>query len=137
FVAMAYRIWVTSTFGLLIGLLSILLSPTLNDVQTPAGAIPLGSVMDLLVSILILVALVVAQLDQRRGQLIADLAVERTRAAHQAEILHNIFETLHDGVVVVDRRLHIQMHNSAAVQLLGRPFPDERPESWTQYFGMT
>ena len=137
FIAMSYRIWVTSTFGLLIGLISILLSPALNTFDVPGGPIPLGSVMDLLVSTLILVTLVVAQLNQRRDQLLADLATGRTLAARQAEILRNIFETMQDGVVVVDRHLTIQMHNSAAEQLLGRVFPSRRPPSWTEYFGMT
>lgn len=137
YVALSYRIWVTSTYGLLVGLVSILLSPALNTFPATPGPVPLGSVMDLLVSTLILVALLVAQLNQRRMQLVADLETEQAEARRQAEVLQNIFDTMHDGVVLVDRELNVRMHNGAAVTLLGRGFPSRRPESWTQHFGLT
>lgn len=136
-VALNHRPWVTHTFGLLVGLVSILLSPALNVASPGTGPVPLGSVMDLLVSTLILVALLLAQLNQRRMQLVADLQTERALARRQADILQNVFETLQDGVVVLDRHLSVRMHNSAAVTLLGRGFPPTRPPSWTAWFRMT
>lgn len=137
FVALSYRMWVTSTFGLLVGLVSILLSPALNTFPAAGGPVPLRSVMDLLVSTLILVSLLVAQLNQRRMQLLADLAAEQADARRQAEVLQNVFETMRDGVVLVDRELNVRMHNGASVTLLGRGFPPERPRSWTDHFHLT
>lgn len=137
YVALTYRLWVTSTFGLLVGLVSILLSPSLNTLPAQSGPVPLGSVMDLLVSTLVLVSLLVAQLNQRRMQLVTDLELEQADARRQAEVLQNVFETMHDGVVLVDRDLNVRMHNGAAVSLLGRGFPARRPASWTDYFHLT
>lgn len=137
YVALSARVWVTSTFGLLMGLVSILLSPSLNTLPTTGFPVPLGSVMDLLVSTLILVSLLVAQLNQRRMQLVADLETEQADARRQAEVLQNVFETMHDGVVLVDRNLNVRMHNGAAVTLLGRGFPASRPHSWTEHFDLT
>lgn len=136
-VALTYRPWVTHTFGLLVGLVSILLSPALNVAVLSPGPVPLGSVMDLLVSTLILVSLLLSQLNQRRMQLVADLRTERAHARRQADILQNVFETLQDGVVVMDRHLGVRMHNAAAVTLLGRGFPPTRPPSWAAWFRMT
>ncbi|WP_170970280.1 sensor histidine kinase [Nocardioides jishulii] len=144
FVALNRGLWVTNTFGLLVGLVSILLSPALNTldgrsnlVRGSSHLVPLGSVMDLVVSTFILVSLLVAQLSQRRAQLVDDLERERSRVRRRAEMLQNVFEAMQDGVVVVDRHLAVRMHNPAAVTLLGRPFPKGRPESWTGWFGIT
>ncbi|WP_162598556.1 sensor histidine kinase [Nocardioides gilvus] len=137
YVAMSYRLWTTSTFGILVGLVSILFSPTLNTLDAPIGPIPLGVVMDLLVSTLIIVSLLLAQLNQRRDQLVQDLEAERHLARRQIEIQRNMFESMPDGFVVLDRDLGVRLHNAASVQLLGRAFPDEKPPSWTEYFSMT
>ena len=136
-VAMNYRVWVTSTFGILIGVINISLSPTLNTLNAPIGPIPLGVSMDLQVSTLVIVSLLLAQLNQRRDQLVTDLEAERELARKQVEIQRSMFESMPDGFVVVDRNFGIPLHNAAAVQLLGKPFPDEKPASWTEYFAMT
>lgn len=136
-VALRHSVWVTSTFGLLMGLVSLLLSPALNTVEEPAAPLPLGSVMDLLVSTLILVSLLLAQVNQRRMQLVADLEEERARARRQAGILQSVFESMHDGVVLIDRDFNVRMHNAAAVTLLERGIPATKPPSWTAYFRMT
>ncbi|WP_145965132.1 ATP-binding protein [Nocardioides daphniae] len=137
YVALTHGPWVTNTFGLLIGLVSILFSPSLNTIENADSPVPLGTVMDLVVSTFILVALLVAQLSQRREQLVEDLERERGRARRRLEILQNVFESMHDGVILVDRHLDIRMYNGAAVTLLGRSFPASPPESWTSWFGLT
>lgn len=136
-VALRHSIWVTSTFGLLMGLVSLLLSPALNTVEEQAGPLPLGSVMDLLVSTLILVSLLLAQVNQRRMQLVTDLEEERAQARRQAGILQSVFESMHDGVVLIDPHFNVRMHNAAAVTILERSIPSRKPPSWTSYFRMT
>ena len=137
FIAMTCRVWVTALFGMLLGLVSVLLSPRLNEITAYPGPIPLGTVMDLLVAGTILISLMLGFLDRRRDQLVHDLDVERARTAAHLEAMDTVFEGMHDGVVVVGPDLALRFHNSAAIDLLGRPFPPGRPDDWARHFHMT
>ena len=137
FIAMTCRVWVTALFGLLLGLISVLLSPRLNEITAYPGPIPLGTVMDLLVAGTILISLMLGFLDRRRDHLVHDLDRERARTANHLQVMQNVFEGMHDGVVVVGADLALQFHNSAAIDLLGRPFPVVRPDDWARHFGLT
>lgn len=140
FVALNCRIWVTALFSLLLGLVSVLLSPSLNEVSAYPGPIPLGTVMDLLVGSLILVALTLGFIDRNRNQALDALAVERARTERHLEVMHTIFEAMQDGIIVVGPNLELRFHNRAAVELLGREFPTEPAapgNGWTNHFGVT
>ena len=137
FIALTCRVWVTATFSLLLGAVSVTLSPRLNAMEVTYGEVPMGAAMDLLVAALIMVALTLGFLEQRRNDLVRDLEVERRRTAKHLEVMHTVFESMREGVVVVSSELDLQFHNAAAVELLGRPFPNERGGDWTSHFDLT
>lgn len=137
FVALTCRVWLTALFSLLLGAVSIVLSPRLEDIAGQAGPVPLRTVMDLLVAGLILVALTLAFVNRRRDDLMADLHVERARTGRHLDVMKTVFEAMQEGIVVVGEDLSMRFHNSAAIELLGRPFPPERNGDWTAHFGLS
>ncbi len=137
FVALTCRVWVTATFSLTLGAVSVILSPRLNEIEVTPGEVPMGEAMDLLVAALITVALIIGFLEQRRNDLVRDLEVERRRTAGHLEVMRTVFESMREGVIVVSSDLDLQFHNAAAVELLGRPFPSERGDDWTSHFDLT
>lgn len=136
-IAMTCRLWVTALFSLSLGALSVIFSPRLNAIEANPGPIPLGTVMDLMVATLIMVALTMAFLTRRREALLADLDVERGRTTRHLTVMQTVFEAMHEGVVVVGDDLALRFHNSAAIDLLGRPFPQQRNDDWSSHFGLT
>lgn len=137
FVALTCRLWATSVFSLLLGLVSVLLSPSLNEIDAYPGPVPLGTVMDLLVGSLILIALTLGFIDRTRDQALHELARERARTERHLEVMHTVFEAMQEGIIVLGPDLELRFHNSAAVELLGRDFPEVQrsPVSgWTGHF---
>ncbi|MFC6153513.1 PAS domain-containing sensor histidine kinase [Nocardioides yefusunii] len=136
-IALTCRVWVTALFSLLLGAVSVTLSPRLNSIEGRPGPVPLSTVMDLMVAALILVALTLAFLNRRRDDLMDDLRVERARTSRHLQVMETVFEAMQEGIVVVGENLTMRFHNSAAVELLGRPFPAERGGDWTAHFGLS
>ncbi len=51
-------------------------------------------------------------------------------------MLETVFDSMSDGVVIVDNA-RVSMYNAAARQLLGRPIPAGTPASWAGDFGLS
>jgi signal transduction histidine kinase len=100
------------------------------------GILPAATIVDLLVIASTSFALLLALMRQQRGELINELDRKGAESETQRQVLETVFNSMSDGVIIVDES-EVTMYNSAARQLLGRPIPTERPESWAQTFGLS
>lgn len=69
--------------------------------------------------------------------MVTQLENERAHATRQTEVLQAVFDSMEDGIVVLGADRELRMHNQAAVRLLGREMPPQKPENWAAYFGVT
>ncbi len=97
------------------------------------GILPAASIVDLLVIASTGFMLLLALMREQRGALIAELDRKGAESEAQRQVLETVFESMKDGVVIVDDT-RVTMYNSAARQLLGRPIPDVQPDSWAEAF---
>ncbi len=63
---------------------------------------------------------------EQRGSLIAELDRKGAESEAQRQMLSTVFNSMNDGVLLLDRA-GIQMYNTAARQLLGRPILTGKP----------
>ena len=137
YVASTFPLWATSAYSLGLGFTGLVIHRYVDLNLDFDPVIPVGYVVDLLVSVCVFVALTIALIEEHRAQLVSDVEAARVRATRQSGLLSRVFESMADGFVVVGPALEIGVHNKASVDLLGRPFPETPPESWVDYFGIT
>ena len=99
------------------------------------GLMPASSIIDVLVIASTGFALLLTLMREQRGQLIAELDSRRAESEKQRRLLTTVFDSMNDGVMIMDRS-GVTMYNSAARQLLGRPIPTGRPDSWVHALGL-
>jgi signal transduction histidine kinase len=100
-----------------------------------SGTFPASSIMDLLVIACTAFFLLLVLMREQRAALIAQLDRKGAESERQRRMLETVFDSMSDGVVIVDNA-RISMYNAAARQLLGRPFPAGTPKSWAGDFGL-
>lgn len=100
------------------------------------GLMPASTIMDLLVIISTAFMLLLTLMREQRGALIIELDRKRAESETQRRMLETVFDSMSDGVVIVDNA-RVTMYNAAARQLLGRPIPSETPDSWVDTFDLT
>ncbi len=100
------------------------------------GLLPPASIMDLLVIVSCGLTLLLALLREQRASLIGELERRRMESEGRRRMLETVFDSMSDGVVIVDDE-RVSMYNAAARQLLGRPIPADIPVSWAREFGLT
>ena len=99
------------------------------------GILPAASIIDLLVIASTAFMFLLVLLREQRGRLIAELDRKGAESEAQRQMLETVFESMKDGVVIVEDT-KVTMHNNAARQLLGRPIPSTQPDSWAEAFGV-
>ncbi len=92
--------------------------------------------MDLLVIACTAFFLILALMREQRAALITELDHKNVESEGQRRMLETVFDSMSDGVVIVDNA-RVSMYNAAARQLLGRPMPAGTPSSWADDFGLT
>ncbi len=100
------------------------------------GLLPPASIMDLLVIVSCGFALLLALMREQRSSLIDELDRRRMESEGRRRMLETVFDSMSDGVVIVDDN-RVSMYNASARQLLGRPIPAGTPASWAREFGLT
>ena len=100
------------------------------------GLLPASSIMDLLVIVSTAFTLLLTLMREQRAALIAELDRKGVESESQRRMLETVFDSMTDGVVIVDNA-RVSMYNAAARQLLGRPMPSGTPASWTGDFGLS
>ena len=92
--------------------------------------------MDLLVIASTAFTLLLTLMREQRASLIAELDRKGAESETQRRLLETVFDSMSDGVVVVEES-QVSMYNAAARQLLGRPIPAGTPRSWAAKFGIS
>ena len=100
------------------------------------GLLPASSIMDLLVIASTAFTLLLTLMREQRASLIAELDQKGAESESQRRMLETVFDSMSDGVVIVDSA-RVSMYNAAARQLLGRPIPVGTPTSWAGDFGLS
>lgn len=99
------------------------------------GVLPAASIVDVLVIASTAFALLLALMREQRSSLIAELDRRGAESEAQRQLLETVFDSMSDGVMIVDRQ-GVTMYNAAARQLLGRPIPMGLPHSWVDTFAL-
>jgi signal transduction histidine kinase len=100
-----------------------------------AGLLPASSIMDLLVIASTAFTLLLTLMREQRAALIDELDRKGAESESQRRLLETVFNSMSDGVVIVDNA-RVSMYNAAARQLLGRPIRAGTPNSWSGDFGL-
>lgn len=99
------------------------------------GLFPASSIIDVLVIASTGFAVLLTLMREQRGQLIGELDRRGAQSESQRRMLETVFNSMTDGVVILDEGL-ISMYNPAARQLLGQPMPTGNPRSWSETLGL-
>jgi len=100
------------------------------------GFLPGSLIIDLLLTASTFVTLQLAILRDQRATATVELDRQTRSVQEQAALLATLFDTMTDGLVVVDDRRRVVMHNTAARQLLGRRIPLGQEMSWSTQLGL-
>jgi signal transduction histidine kinase len=100
------------------------------------GILPASAIVDMLVIASTAFMLLLTLMREQRGRLIAELDRKGAESEAQRRVLETVFESMSDGVVIVDDS-QVSLYNSAARQLLGRAIPADRPDSWARTFDLS
>ncbi len=89
------------------------------------------------VAVAALLSLVLALYRDALDHVTQGLGQARQAAVEQAELLAAVFESISDGVLVVDAEGRTLMHNAAARQLFGLDLDRVEPAAWSQHYGLS
>ncbi len=111
---------------------------TLNPINQfgYSGFLPGSVIIDLLLTASTFTTLQLAILREQRIVATAELDRQTRAAQDQAALLATVFDTMSDGLVVIDDRRRAVMHNAAARHLLGRRIPLGQELSWSSHLGL-
>lgn len=101
------------------------------------GFLPGSVIIDLLLTVCTFVTIHLAILRMQRVTAAGDLLAQRRSAEEQAALLGTVFETMRDGLVVLDAGRRVVLHNDAARRLVGKRVPvGEETVDWVSYLGL-
>jgi signal transduction histidine kinase len=100
------------------------------------GLLPAASIVDLLMVASTAFMLLLSLMREQRATLIAELDRKGAESERRRQLLETVFDSMKDGVVILDEARQVSMWNSAARQLLGRPMPATNPTSWSAAFDL-
>jgi signal transduction histidine kinase len=100
------------------------------------GFLPGSVILDLLITASTFITIHLANLRLARATTTAELERQRRTAEDQAALLGTVFETMTDGLVVVDADNRVLLHNDAARHLVGRQIPVRQQVDWVDYLGL-
>jgi signal transduction histidine kinase len=122
--------WTAAAYGLTVAL-SVVVAVSLpgrpaDGVSDRASLVLLDSLMAAFVFVVLLLSLVRDQ----RAYLAGEVVQRRQEAIDQAGLLGTVFESISDALVLMDPHGVVQLHNGAAVELLGHERLDLEPVRW-------
>lgn len=124
-------------YALFVALLSA--GATLNPINQfgYAGFLPGSIIIDLLITASTFITIHLSILRLQRVTATAELEEQRHGAEDQAELLRTAFESMSDGLVVLDHQGAVVLHNVAARKLMGRRIPVGQAVDWIAHFGLS
>ncbi len=86
--------------------------------------------LDCLMAAFVFVVLLLSLVRDQRAYLAAEVVRRRQEAIDQAGLLSTVFESISDALVLMDPDGVVQLHNGAAVELLGHDLLGTEPANW-------
>ena len=107
------------------------------------GFIPGSIVIDLLITASTFITIHLAVLQDQRMDAIHQLEAEReaaesdrAAAEDEAAMLERVYQTMNDGLIVMEQGRRVVFHNDAARRLLGKRIPIGEDLDWVGYLGL-
>ncbi len=86
--------------------------------------------LDSLMAAFVFVVLLLSLVRDQRAHLADEVVRHRQEALDQAGLLGTVFESINEALILMDSRGDVQLHNTAAVQILGRARLTSEPGRW-------
>ena len=123
--------WTSAAYGLTVAV-SVVVAESLPG--TPAAQTRSDHatlvLLDCLMAAFVLVVLLLSLVRDQRAFLAGEVVQRRQEAIDQAGLLSTVFESISDALVLMDPHGVVQLHNGAAVELLGHERLDLEPVRW-------
>ncbi len=100
------------------------------------GFLPGSVIIDLLITASTFITIHLAILRLQRVTATAELDRQHRTAQEQATLLGTVFESMNDGLIILDLEQRVVLHNAAARQLVGKRIPVGQDIDWVGYFGL-
>ena len=124
-----------AVYSLFVALLSAL--ATLHPINRfdYVGFLPGSVIIDLLLTVSTFITIHLSIRRLQRVTATAELDRQRRAAQEQATLLGTVFESMSDGLVIIDPARKVVLHNAAARQLVGKRIPVGEELDWIDYLG--
>lgn len=134
---MALRLWGAAFASLMIGFgaAALALLPG-NQFGYGHSLLPPACQMDLLVAVAAFIALLLAMYREQSAELTVQVTQQREAAQEQAHMFATIFQSLNDGIVILDDRGRITRYNPAAAKLLSSDAATLFARDWVGRIGL-
>ncbi|MEJ7794608.1 MAG: ATP-binding protein [Nocardioides sp.] len=125
-----------AVYSLFVALLSAL--ATLHPINQFGydGFLPGSVIIDLLITASTFITIHLSILRLQRVTAASELDHQRRTAQEQATLLGTVFESMKDGLVILDPDSRVVLHNAAARQLIGKRIPVGEKIEWIAYLGL-
>ena len=122
--------WTSAAYSLT-GTLAVILAQTIS-VMSGDGGYQLDNILmlDSLMTAFVFVVLLLSLVRDQRAYLANEVVRRRQEAMDQAGLLGTVFESINEALVLMDTLGVVQLHNAAAVQILGRDKLTTEPSRW-------
>ncbi len=123
--------WTSAAYSLT-GTLAVVLAQTVSILSQPEGDYDLDNIImfDSLMTAFVFVVLLLSLVRDQRAYLANEVVRRRQEAMDQAGLLGTVFESINEALVLMDTLGVVQLHNAAAVQVLGRDKLTTEPARW-------
>jgi signal transduction histidine kinase len=123
--------WTSAAYGLTVSVAVVLAQaiPAATASATASDRTDLV-LIDCLMAVFVFVVLLLSLLRDQRAYLAGEVVRRRQEAIDQAGLLGTVFESISDALVLMDPAGVVQLHNGAAVELLGHEKLEIEPVRW-------
>ena len=123
--------WTSAAYSLT-GTLAVVLAQTISVLSSPPEGYDLGNIamLDSLMTAFVFVVLLLSLVRDQRAYLANEVVRRRQEAMDQAGLLGTVFESINEALVLMDTLGVVQLHNAAAVHILGRDKLTTEPARW-------
>lgn len=123
--------WTSAAYSLT-GTLAVVMAQAIPGADGGYGASDLSNILllDSLMAAFVFVVLLLSLVRDQRAHLAGEVIRRRQEALDQAGLLGTVFESINEALVLMDTEGVVQLHNAAAVQILGREKLTAEPGRW-------
>ncbi|MBV9832509.1 MAG: HAMP domain-containing histidine kinase [Marmoricola sp.] len=121
--------WTSAAYGLTVAL-AVVVAQQLSAARTGTDHRSDLVLVDSLMAAFVFVVLLLSSVRDQRAYLAREVVRHRQEAIDQAGLLSTVFESISDALVLMDPSGAVQLHNGAAVELLGHDRVATEPARW-------